>query len=972
MAIWRCRSPVLAWKDAADAIGAYSVVSFNPDNHNDITLTLSTHNVNGYRNSKEFLHSRCDDATHAIYAIQEHWLKPPVRRHPGVNLLKSLHPKFDGFGSSAMTNNMNTTILKGRPFGGTGFVFSRNLSHSLRPRTDYIHDRVSVMEMSTSRGMTLLINAYLPFYDTRNLDAQTRLFKDTIAFIDNIIHSNVNCSFILLMDMNCNIYKQNHNYSRIIRDLMQRNGLISAFDLIPGFDPDSNYTRCDVKTNSYTLIDGVLLSDSIADIVDSVSIAHLGNNVSDHSPVDLTLKVRLELFPEQKKVNNEFIPWSSLSESELSLFRDTMEQKLRNIHVPFHSILHGHHNCSNTDHLFEIEKYYNMVIEAIRDADMTLPRRKCGKAKHFWSSELSMLKRKSIDACNLWKLSGRPGSGPIHVEKNSTNLQYKKALRKAKNESESTISDSLSDAFMSKSSDKFWKSWNNITPRDNEVSCVDGFMDHRQIANAFARTFSNVFHCTNVSAETELRKKFQTDHTSYSKEHQAESIHSHYISWSEFLACITNITTGKASGGFAKPYHILYGTPSLALHLHLLFNAFIQHSYVPHEFLCSIVSPVVKNTSGNFSDSSNYRPITLSSLFSQIFERAIKMKIGHLLETDDLQFGFKPKHSTSHALFTLTETVNYFNKHGSSVIASFLDCSKAFDKISHAGLFIKLMQRNVPLCFINLLVYWMSNLTSRCRWQGFLSDSYAITSGVKQGGVLSPLFFNVYVNDLILKLKTAGSGCYIDNLFLGAIMFADDLVLLAPTRGAMQNLISVCERFSDEHCLSFNAKKTKAMIFGKTFDKSISPVLLNSEPVQFVDQWEYLGCSIVSGKELGFSTKKVLSSFRCSANSILTAVKKPTEPVLMRLLYSFSVPILTYASEVKSFSATDMHDCTVALNDSIRKIFSFHRWESIRTLRIEFGYLDLTTIFAQRRSKFLSQMHLVKNRSLSALRSLPT
>ena len=441
--------------------------------------------------------------------------------------------------------------------------------------------------------------------------------------------------------------------------------------------------------------------------------------------------------------------------------------------------------------------------------------------------------------------------------------------------------------------------------------------------------------------------------------------------WSEFLLCITNISTGKASGGFVKPYHVLYGTPSLALHLHLLFNAFIQHSYVPHEFLCSIVTPVVKNTSGDYSDSSNYRPITLSSLVSQIFERAIKMKIGHLLDTDDLQFGFKPKHSTSHALFALTETVNYFNKHGSSVIASFLDCSKAFDKISHAGLFLKLIERNVPLCFINLLVYWMSNLTSQCRWQGFLSDSYAVTSGVKQGGVLSPIFFNVYINDLILKLKNAGCGCYINKKFFGAIMFADDLVLIAPTRSAMQLLIDISARYCDEHCLSFNAKKTKAMVFGKSFE-NISPIILNNESIQFVDEWEYLGCSIVSGKELKFSTKKILSSFRCSANSILTAVKKPTEPVLMRLLYSFAVPILTYASEAKSFSSADMHNCTVALNDAIRKIFSFNRWESIRSLRIELGYDDLTTIFAQRKKKFHSQMHLVNNRALFALKSLPT
>ena len=89
----------------------------------------------------------------------------------------------------------------------------------------------------------------------------------------------------------------------------------------------------------------------------------------------------------------------------------------------------------------------------------------------------------------------------------------------------------------------------------------------------------------------------------------------------------------------------------------------------------------------------------------------------------------------------------------------------------------------------------------------------------------------------------------------------------------------------------------------------------------------------------------------------------------MRLLYSFSVPILTYAAEVKTFSVAEMHNCTVALNDSIRKVFGFNRWESIRSLRQELGYPDLTTIFAKR-SSFCSQMYLVNNRALSALLSL--
>ena len=217
-------------------------------------------------------------------------------------------------------------------------------------------------------------------------------------------------------------------------------------------------------------------------------------------------------------------------------------------------------------------------------------------------------------------------------------------------------------------------------------------------------------------------------------------------------------------------------------------------------------------------------------------------------------------------------------------------------------------------------------------------------------------------------LRASGIGCHILSIFLAAIMFADDLALLAPTRGAMQELIVICDKYCSEYCLTFNAKKTKSMIFGDGFT-SLDPELLvlKNEPIEYVDEWTYLGCLIQSGKQFGFSCKDALRSFRSSVNSMLSAIKKPNEQVLLQLLYSNCVPILSYAAEVKQFSYSDMHNCHVALNNAIRRIFGYNRWESIRDLRKEFGYNDLYSIFAMRRHKFESKLSDMKNQSINAL-----
>ena len=86
-------------------------------------LKLRSHNINGFNNSKEFLFHECDSNSFDLLAIQEHWLKPSYRKHLGTNSPKVLHPKFDAYATSGMESQIGERDLRGRPYGGTGFLF---------------------------------------------------------------------------------------------------------------------------------------------------------------------------------------------------------------------------------------------------------------------------------------------------------------------------------------------------------------------------------------------------------------------------------------------------------------------------------------------------------------------------------------------------------------------------------------------------------------------------------------------------------------------------------------------------------------------------------------------------------------------------------------------------------------------------------------------------------------------------------
>lgn len=938
---------------------------------NTTTITFSTHNVNGYKRSKEFLLSQCKNNANSIRAIQEHWLRPPYKKQFGVNQLRCLHPDFDGFGSSAMKKDIESKISSGRPFGGTGFIFHKKYSSCVKPLLNHSHERVSVLELNTKSERIILFSCYFPYYNSRDLENYISMYRDTVGFVDSVMHAHRDAKFILLADFNCDIHDANHRYTQILQPMMAKYGLVSAFSLDADFDYDNSYTRYDSKTNSYTMIDGILLSEDLKSKVKRISISHSGNNVSDHIPVEMDMDLQIIESSSSKPKLQRFVNWSKLTSDHKQAFKEKMSESLANIHIPTHGIFHGNTCCSDDTHKFALEQYYLQIVSAVSQAECVLPKVDPNIEKSYWNADLSELKQASIECNTQWKIHGCPRSGLIFECRQKCHYSYKAAIRKSKADSEREINDRLLDNLTNKNSIDFWQTWNSLNKAGNIISSrINGETDDKKIANEFANYFESVYSGSDSPIHSALKEKFDGVYAKYYTDHIDDDISPFYVTWPEMIDIAANIKVGKASAGAIKSEHFLCGSPDLLRHLQMLFNGMLQHSYVPTEFLSGTISPIVKDSQGDVSQPSNYRGITLSCLPAKLFELVIQKKTGHLLETDDLQFGFKAKTSTSHAIYALKSAIDYFNQKGSKVYVAFLDCSKAFDRISHPGLFSKLIERKMPLCILMCLIYWYANMTCCVKWGSEKSRTFDIPLGIKQGGINSPGYFSCYCDGLIKLLRDKKIGCKMYMICLAIIMFADDMCLLAPTRTALETLIAESGSFCNNLGLTFNPKKSKILVFSKKkLDLStLKPILLNNSVVEYVTSIKYLGVTLVSDKGLSFSATSSIHSFYRAANSILTSLNKPNDEVLIHLLYTNCVPILSYACDVKIVSARDMRDSNTAINNAIRKIFTFNRWESVRSLREGFQKKSIYEIFHTARDKFQLSLPLHRNSVLRCLK----
>ena len=314
-----------------------------------------------------------------------------------------------------------------------------------------------------------------------------------------------------------------------------------------------------------------------------------------------------------------------------------------------------------------------------------------------------------------------------------------------------------------------------------------------------------------------------------------------HFSDKEVLEALSLLKSKKTDSDGVSSDHLKLASSAIAKPLAIFLTSVVRHGYIPQCLSDCVLIPIPKG-SKDPSCSLNYRAVALASTVSKVLEHLIFKKYSSSFCTSSLQFGFKPVYSTTLCTGVVKNVFSRYIHRGSSVLGCCLDASKAFDLVDHGMLFDKLLTRGLPVSIVRFLSSWYYAQQMCVRWNSSVSDSFHVSNGVRQGGVLSPMLFAVYVDSLLEMLEASGVGCYSGGCFVGAVCYADDIVLLALCASALRVMLDICDTFASSHGLVFNAAKTQLICFRQRYTNTFSPeIIFNGSTLRFVEEVSHLG-----------------------------------------------------------------------------------------------------------------------------------
>lgn len=752
-----------------------------------------------------------------ILCLQETWLW-----RQDLKVLNGITKSFHGIGEAS--RDKQDGLIMGHPPGGVAIFWNIKYEEYIS-ELKFDLDWVVGIQVEFENRKFVILNVYMPHQSPENEEEYLCKLGQLTSIIDELETTSIS----LIGDFNANILSSTSLFVNHLNLFCDDNNLILSSKK---YLPNDSFTYVSESWHTVSWLDHCISTNDMHKAVVKMEILYSLAS-TDHIPFAVNLDINC--VPStlcEKSIHKSRIDWSSLKDEDINLYCNYTDLLLNNINICNETLACSNASCSDHNHKRSLINMYDQIVDCLAKASQGLG--KNSGSTHYnkpgWNDHVSDLYKLSRDAFLVWKDSGKPRHGDVFEMKRRANARFKYALRYISNHEEVLRRESLARKLLNKNPKEFWKEIKIMNNCNMSLPTnIEGVTGKKNIAELWRKHYFELFNSINKNNDMSPTVTYSNDMVVYG---------------TEIEYAIGKLDLNKTSGlDGVTAEHLKYCSKRINTLLAHCFTGLIIHGILPDSMLSIVLVPVIKDKTGQINDTCNYRPIALASVLSKVFEYIILSRLEEFLYTNHNQFGFKKKLGTDICIYTLKEILSKYASLNANMFLCFLDASKAFDRVNHDKLFSKLLDRKVPGYLVRILIFWYNHQKMTVRWGDETSNSFTVSNGVRQGGILSPWLFNVYMDGLSDKLNTCKVGCVIGSVIVNHLMYADDLVIFSPSAKGLTALINICTAYGDENDILYNQKKSAVMIVRTSQYKNVKfpPFHLNGVKLSELNHIKYLG-----------------------------------------------------------------------------------------------------------------------------------
>ena len=740
--------------------------------------------------------------------------------------------------------------------GGVGFLVSDIFDitdDNLLNSNDDDYERLWIKVRFGENMFTNLAVAYFPVEGT-NTDLTDELYNQLLAEVIQIEESTEGNEHVLIMgDFNGRIGDRipygdpvcNVNGMKFLDFCNDVN--MSIFNCSRKCQGKITWFR----NNLSSTIDYIIGNDKTENCLNSMMVDEDRNlNLgSDHNMIILNMVFNNKFVKRNVRNDNDRIIWDLKPDYDFGKYQEGIKSTFNNWDA---------NSFDNANGLWDSWKSKLIEVATETIGVKTVK----GKGKPWWDEDIDQAikdRKLSCQAHRKWTTSGSTNMD----ERDKLWHDYLDKKGRAKQLIKDRITQKRIDRCIDiskkggRSSRDFWQELRgprNVKDRINSLKLPNSndVTHDRKIMNLTTRQYfqslgkmNRSLHDTDndIAVQNHIESLFSNSHSQCNTDQTDKFLTDVKFNLSDVQDALSKAKLNKSPGIDSITNELLKnGGDSLTTSIYNLFQRLVQLENIPHEWNKGIIIPIHKKGSKN--DLNNYRGITLTSCVSKVFNSIIANSISEFIEDHNLlteiQGGFRKQHRCEDHIFTLKSIAATRMAENKTTYLAFLDFSKAFDTVWRDGLLSLAWKLGIRGSMWKIISNLYRNVQSRVKFGDITTDFFDVDDGVKQGCVLSPILFCVYINELARLIKEESIGVSTCNVQTGCLFWADDVVLLANSEKELQRMLDIASDFSRSWKLDFNSDKSKVLVVGKRIDKD-KLWKLGNRYISECDNYKYLG-----------------------------------------------------------------------------------------------------------------------------------